>query len=141
MNSPKTTKLYKSYQGTIEVSVEDNCLYGEILHINGIISYESDMPSGIQKAFETAVDEYLDDCKEAGVEPVRPHSGTFQIRVGSELHKQAAQAASAQGVSLNKWVANVLQTALNTHPAQNEISQWNRHAPSYYSNNYAWRSQ
>ena len=32
---------YKGYYGTVEISLEDNILFGKVLGINGLISYEA----------------------------------------------------------------------------------------------------
>jgi predicted HicB family RNase H-like nuclease len=45
------TFLYKGYTGSIEVSVEDSCLHGEILFIDDIITYEGTGVDELQVSF------------------------------------------------------------------------------------------
>ena len=36
------TMQYKGFLGSIEISKEDKILYGKLLHINGLITYEAE---------------------------------------------------------------------------------------------------
>ena len=63
------TMQYKGFLGSIEISKEDKILYGKLLHINGLITYEAENFSELEAAFHDAVDDYLADCEESGVEP------------------------------------------------------------------------
>jgi len=54
---------YRSYEGSIEISKEDNCLLGQILNINDLIMYEGNTLPELELAFKKAVDEYIDTCK------------------------------------------------------------------------------
>ena len=47
-----------------------------------------------------------------GKEPERAFKGSFNVRTGSELHKQAALAAAKKGESLNKFVTEAIAAAL-----------------------------
>ncbi|MFI3271485.1 MAG: hypothetical protein R3Y11_05170 [Pseudomonadota bacterium] len=50
---------YKSYVGTVEYSHEDECLFGHIIGINDIITFEGESVKELRMAFEDAVEEYL----------------------------------------------------------------------------------
>jgi predicted HicB family RNase H-like nuclease len=65
----------------------------------------------LRTAFETAVDEFLADCKEQGVKPEKPAPGKLMLRVSSEIHGAALVAAQAAGKSLNQWASEVFQEA------------------------------
>ena len=41
-------------------------------------------------AFEEAVDDYLELCKEEGKEPEKPFKASFNVRTGTDLHRKAA---------------------------------------------------
>ena len=60
---------YKGYLGSIEYSENDETLFGKVQHIKGLISFEGCNISDLKKDFEEAVDEYLEECKEEGIEP------------------------------------------------------------------------
>lgn len=52
-------------------------------------------------------------CVEDGVEPRKPYSGTFNVRVPPDLHADLAIIAAAEGKSLNHWIAAVLKQAVH----------------------------
>jgi predicted HicB family RNase H-like nuclease len=54
---------YKGYSGTVEYSAADNILYGSVLGLDGLISYEGVSVESLKEDFEGAVDEYLEMCK------------------------------------------------------------------------------
>ena len=62
-------------------------------------------------AFEEAVDDYLQTCKQTGKAPQKPYSGKIMLRVPPELHARVAIIAEAHGKSLNLWVTDLLASA------------------------------
>ena len=55
---------YKGYTGTVEFSAEDNILFGKVIGIDGLISYEGESVSSLKEDFEAAVDDYLEMCED-----------------------------------------------------------------------------
>jgi predicted HicB family RNase H-like nuclease len=99
---------YKEYEGTAELDMERGVCRGKILFIDDLVTYESDSPKGLQKAFEEAVDDYLETCKLLGREAKKPLRGQFNVRVAPELHKSAALRSFKDNVSLNEVVVRAL---------------------------------
>lgn len=99
---------FKGYFGSIEVSIEDDILHGKIQCVNDLITYEAKTVGELRVAFEEAVIDYLDTCKALGKSPDKPMSGTFNVRIGPELHKKAFLAAAADRSSLNDYVKNAI---------------------------------
>jgi len=95
---------YKSYIGSIEASLEDNILHGKLEYISALVTYEGETVDELKAAFEEAVEDYLQICKDKGYEPEKPCKGSFNVRIGHELHLAALQKAKQQGVSLNDLV-------------------------------------
>lgn len=114
---------YKGYVGSIEVSIEDNVLHGEIQCINDVVMYEGDNPKELEIAFQEAVEDYLETCEELGKSPDKTFSGSFNIRIGSELHKEIFIAASDKGLSLNDYVKKALETSLASKELHMHIHQ------------------
>ena len=110
---------HKGYTGTIEVSIEDDCLHGKILFINDIITYEGNTVDDIKISFEDAVNHYLAYCEESGKPANKPYSGTFNVRVGQYLHKKAAETAYYRNITLNEFVAQSIQAEIE----QNEVAR------------------
>jgi predicted HicB family RNase H-like nuclease len=102
---------HKGYNGSVEVSFEDNCLHGRVLFIDDIVTYEGESPEELEASFKEAVDRYITYCKEAGKPANKPYSGTFNVRVGEELHRKAVQAAYNQNITLNDYVAQAIKFA------------------------------
>ncbi|MRS99451.1 toxin-antitoxin system HicB family antitoxin [Ralstonia pickettii] len=109
----KATLQYRNYVGTSEISYEDNVLYGKILFINDLITYEGDSPAELKLAFESAVEEYERRCIEHGVPAEKPCSGTFNVRVPPEIHRAANLKAARLGVPLNELVKLALSNFLD----------------------------
>ena len=104
------TITYKGYQATVEY--EDGSLFVKVLHIDDLLIGECLSAADAPRVLQELVDGYLEDCAELGREPTKPFKGTFNVRVGPELHKRAAIKAAEQGVSLNNWVQSALEEKL-----------------------------
>ncbi|TKG93661.1 type II toxin-antitoxin system HicB family antitoxin [Puteibacter caeruleilacunae] len=110
---------YKNYTGSIEYSREDGLLYGKVLGIKGLVSYEGKTGKDLDADFMTAIDEYIDDCKEAGIEPEKPFKGNFNVRISSELHRKAALLAMEAKISLNNFVAESIRDRIFRESSSN----------------------
>lgn len=104
------TISYKGYQASVEY--DDGMLFVKVLHIDDLLVAECNSASEAPKALAELVDAYLEDCAELGREPTKPFKGTFNVRIGPELHKRAAISAAEEGVSLNSWVQSALEEKL-----------------------------
>ncbi|MEX0958012.1 MAG: type II toxin-antitoxin system HicB family antitoxin [Burkholderiales bacterium] len=102
----------KGYLGSAEIDTEGMALVGKLLFIRDVITYSAPTPEGLKTAFEEAVDDYLETCVELGEEPDTPCKGVFNVRVGPELHRQAAQIARSRGQGLNEFVCQALGAAV-----------------------------
>lgn len=108
---------YKGYTGTIEYSPEDNLLYGKVLGIQGLISYEGETGKALETDFKEAINFYLSDCKATGKTPEKPFKGSFNVRIPTKLHQQAALLAMEAKTSLNNFVAEAIRERVTREPA------------------------
>lgn len=69
--SKKTSETleHKGYSGSIEASLEDRMLFGEVLLIRDTIIYQGRNIDELEESFKLAVDQYLKDCEAMGREP------------------------------------------------------------------------
>lgn len=95
---------YKGYVGSVEFSEEDTLLYGKVLGIRGLISYEGTSVQELIDGFHSAVDDYLVLCEAQGKEPEKPYKGSFNVRTSPETHRRAAIYAITHNTSLNSFV-------------------------------------
>lgn len=102
---------YKGYLGVFAYEDDDDAFHGEILGIRDVIHFTGRATTELRRAFEEAVDDYLETCAELGRDPDRPYSGRFMVRVAPETHRLAETAARAAGKSLNAFVAEALERA------------------------------
>jgi predicted HicB family RNase H-like nuclease len=99
---------YKNYNGTVEYSKEDKCLFGKVVGIKSLLSYEGNSIQELEKDFQTVIDEYLADCKERNVQAEQPYKGTFNVRISPELHRTIAVYAMEHGETLNAAVEEAI---------------------------------
>ena len=100
---------HKGYLGTVEYSAPDNVLYGKVLGINGLISYEGTCIESLRSDFEEAVNEYLDHCEKHNINPERAYKGNFNVRVSPDLHKALAAYSSRHGKTMNSTVEEAIK--------------------------------
>lgn len=103
---------YKNYNGTVEYSKEDRCLYGKVLGIKSLLSYEGKSVQELEENFQQSIDEYLQDCRERGVEPELAYKGTFNVRISPELHRSIAMYAVEHEKTLNASVEEAIRNML-----------------------------
>ena len=104
---------YKGYYGTVELSGTDNVLFGKVIGVNSLISYEGDSVQRLRDDFQGAVDEYLEMCAENGIEPEKTYKGSFNVRVSPELHKTLALVSASRGQTLNSAVEEAIKHYVN----------------------------
>jgi predicted HicB family RNase H-like nuclease len=100
---------YKGYIGSVEFEPDDMVFHGKLEGITDLVTFEGDNVQELVQAFKDSVDEYLELCKEVGKEPMKPFKGSFNVRVGKELHKKAFQVATTRHISLNQLVQEALE--------------------------------
>ncbi len=103
---------YKGYYGTVEFSAADNVLYGRVLGLTGLISYEGDSVETLKGDFESAIDDYLAMCEHEGVTPEKAYGGRFFVQIPSELHKTLDAYSISHGLSVNSAIEKAIEDFL-----------------------------
>ena len=109
-----SSMTYKSYTARVDYDNRNDVFVGRVLGIRSILSFEGSSVEILKAAFEEAINDYLQECDEKGQTPEKPTSGKLLLRLAPELHGQAMVAAKAAGKSLNQWVAEALQRAVQS---------------------------
>ncbi len=103
---------YNNYYGSVHYSDDDKIFYGKIEYIRNLVTYEGTDVLSLRKAFEDAVNDYLEFCKSQNVTPEKPFKGTFNVRLSSALHRKAALTAYERHINLNTIVSEALESYL-----------------------------
>ncbi|MEM5789704.1 MAG: type II toxin-antitoxin system HicB family antitoxin [Syntrophobacteraceae bacterium] len=111
---------YKGFSGSVKASIEDGRLHGRVLFIDDLVTYEGETITQLKAEFESAVDDYLSTCRQLGREPNKPFSGTFNVRIGPELHQKVARHAAFSGTTINDVVKKAVAECLKD-PEPHEI--------------------
>lgn len=112
---------YKGYYASVHFSADDEVFYGKLLGIDDLVNFEGDSVKQLKKAFHEAVDDYLETCEELGKEPNKTYKGSFNVRISTDLHKEAAIFASVHNISLNDFVKTAINYALQNRDAMNRF--------------------
>ena len=99
---------YKGYLGTVEYDSHAKVFHGDIINTRDVITFQGTTVKEIEQAFKESIDDYISWCKEEGVDPEKPYSGKFNVRLSPELHRQAAIMAKKKNVSLNSFVEKAI---------------------------------
>ena len=99
---------YKGYTGIVEFDEESQVLFGRVIGLRDVITFEGDSVAEVIQAFHDSVDDYLEFCAERGESPEKPYSGQFVLRLDPQLHRELANAAEEQTTSLNAFIEGVL---------------------------------
>ncbi len=104
---------YKNYTGTIEYSKDDNLLFGKVLGLKALISYEGNTGNELEENFKQAIEQYLIHCKENNLTPEKPFKGSFNVRIPTQLHQKAALLAMEAQISLNYFVTEAIRARIS----------------------------
>jgi predicted HicB family RNase H-like nuclease len=105
---------YKGYNGVVEFDEDAGILFGRVIGLRDVITFEGESVAEVIQAFHDSVDTYLEFCAERGESPEKPYSGTFVLRLDPNLHRELANAARARATSLNAFIEGIL--AQNLQP-------------------------
>lgn len=103
---------YRGYIGKVEFDDEAFVFHGELINTRDVITFQGESVRELTQNFHDSVDDYLAFCRERGEAPDKPFSGQFVTRISPELHRQLSVAAATSGKSLNAWITDQLQSAL-----------------------------
>ena len=107
------TLKYKGYVGSVAYSEPDRVFFGKIEGIDDLVNYEGESVTELTAAFHEAVDDYLAYCEDHGMKPEKSYTGTFNVRISPMTHREIANLASEEGISINAFVKKALHEAVS----------------------------
>lgn len=103
---------YKGFMGIVEYDSDAKIFHGDVVNTRDVITFQGTSVKEIEKAFHESVDDYIDWCVAENVEPEKPYSGKFNLRLSPELHKEVAITAKKLNISINNFVEKALKDEL-----------------------------
>jgi predicted HicB family RNase H-like nuclease len=100
---------YKGYLGEAFYDDEIGMFSGRVINAKAIGTFYGKTVEEIEREFRQTIDYYLDLCKRKDVEPEKPFSGKFNLRLTPELHRKIYLASSEEGKSINTWIQEKLE--------------------------------
>src|SRR3954468_24197371 len=111
---------YKGYTGVLEIDEESGILYGDVVGLRDVITFQGETVPEARQAFQDSVDCYLGLCASRDEPPEKPFSGKFLVRISSDLHRTLVEEAHSRNVSLNALVEKTLAGAFPIHAREPE---------------------
>ena len=100
---------YEGYTGIPFIGEESESLYGHVIRLRDVITFQGETFAELTRSFRDSVDEYLDYCESLGRSPEKPFSGRLLLRIPPDLHRKLANAAEASKRSLNALILEKLR--------------------------------
>ena len=105
----KDVLIYKEYIGSVHFNADDEVFFGKIEGVEDLITFEGNSVLEVKGAFEEAVNDYIELCKENGKKLEKSYKGSFNIRIAPEIHKKAKRLALMKGISLNQFIQKAVE--------------------------------
>lgn len=105
---------YKGYSAEIQYSEEDEFLVGHIAGITDIIGFHADTIPELRKAFEEAVEDYIETCERLQKQPQEPFTGNLWLQIPPDIHVAIVKAAEASGKNIDQWITDIFSHAVAT---------------------------
>ena len=99
---------YKGYEAVVQFDEDAGIFHGEVINTRDVITFEGRSVDELRQALVDSIADYRAMCAEDGVEPEKPFSGRFLVRIEPELHRQAYLAAAHARKSLNAFVKEAI---------------------------------
>jgi predicted HicB family RNase H-like nuclease len=106
---------YKGYTGVIEeTDFEEGLIFGCVVDIGDSLTFQGETLDEVRQDFESVIDDYLRLCSQMGKDPDCPFSGKLAYRTTAERHRLITIAAKKKGKSVNAWMDEVLENAVES---------------------------
>ena len=104
---------YKGYIGDVKYDSDAHIFHGEVINTRDVITFQGKSVDELEKAFQDSITDYIEWCREDGVEPEKPYSGKFNLRISPELHKEIAISAKLLKLSINRFVEKAIKDEIS----------------------------
>ena len=105
----KNVMMIDGQQAVIVYDPEIEMFRGEFVGLNGSADFYAKNITGLKQEGKASLKVFLQLCAEEGIAPLKSHSGKFVLRLDPNTHRAATLASKASGMSLNQWIAKLIQ--------------------------------
>lgn len=105
-----TIMKYRNYVAEIEYDPEIESFFGSVVNLSSPVTFYGKTVQELKIEFARSVKTYLDICRENGMDAEKPYSGKLILRIDPVLHRRIATEARKEGKSVNRWIADRIQT-------------------------------
>ena len=102
----------KGYKAVIQYDPDIDMFRGEFVGLRGGADFYASNIQDLHKEGEKSLEIFLEMCNEEGISPRKEYSGKFNLRVSPRIHEEVAVRAAAEGKSLNKCIADILDQTI-----------------------------
>jgi predicted HicB family RNase H-like nuclease len=106
-----TLMRHGDYIARVTYDEEIDSFFGEVINTGDVITFYGRSVEELKRELATSIEVLSEACRARGVEPRRPYSGRFNLRLSPAEHARIAAAAAAAGKSMNAWIADTLAAA------------------------------
>jgi predicted HicB family RNase H-like nuclease len=104
-----TAMTHDGYLADLEIDEGAGVIHGRVVNARAVLTFEGETLADLKAAFSDTIADYREWCKERGVEPEKPYSGTLSLRIAPELHRRVAEQAAKAGESINQFITECLE--------------------------------
>ncbi|MFY9260149.1 MAG: type II toxin-antitoxin system HicB family antitoxin [Gallionella sp.] len=105
----KNMMIIDGQRAVIEYDPDIELFRGEFVGLNGSADFYAKDIAGLKQEGGISLKVFVQMCEAEGIALFKRGSGKFMLRLDPTLHQAATAASRAAGVSLNQWVANLIQ--------------------------------
>jgi len=98
-----------SYFAAVSYEDGDTDMHGVVINTRDVLHFAGRDIDELRTAFADTIDFYREQCAKDGVEPEKPFSGTFTLRLDPELHRRVVEKAAESGESVNQFIVQRLE--------------------------------
>jgi predicted HicB family RNase H-like nuclease len=104
-----STMMTEGYIAEIDIDQDAELLSGIVVNARATLHFTGHSVEELRQAFADTLADYREWCRERGVEPEKPYSGTLSLRIDPELHRRVAKQAAKAGKSINQFISERLE--------------------------------
>jgi predicted HicB family RNase H-like nuclease len=102
---------YDKYIAAIEYDPDIDLFFGSVINLSSPLTFYGKSTEELKREFEKSVQTYLEICRERNLQPEKPFSGRFNIRMTPDQHRRYTHRAATEGKSLNTWAIEAMEQA------------------------------